>query len=119
MERAAGTQPPPGTKVNSVTPTATSRTRLWLVSGWGQPYLPHQFGKPRVRTQGIEQEVRLQELQTRIALMIGRIKPLEGLILLSQVSVECSNLVCRRVASLALFFAHFNGFGQSALPDSR
>src|SRR5215469_11890842 len=56
-----------------------------------QPHLAYQFSKARVGTQGVELEESLQTQQQAIALLICGVKPLEGLIFVSQVGVEHSN----------------------------
>jgi hypothetical protein len=79
-----------------------------------QPYLPHQLSKARVGMQRVECEVSLQLRQQPIALLIGGVEPLEGVILVSQIGIQGSNLVGGRVARLALRLPDFNAFGESA-----
>src|SRR5438094_3555862 len=117
---------------------AASRTPPWLASGWGcrgrhlssrkkllwtvrasllrQPHPPHQLSKLRIGTQRVEQEIGFQTDQVEIALLISSVEPFESLIFVSQVGIELSNFVSRRVAGLGLSLSEFNAFSQSALP---
>src|ERR1017187_3695930 len=112
---------------------AASPFPLWLACRWGcrsfsvflegeevlyrqplllwEPHPPHQFGEPWVGTQRIEEGVRLQTQQKFIALLTGSVEPVESLIFVSQVGIELSNPVCRKVTILALRLPGFNAFG--------
>src|SRR5438094_786542 len=81
-----------------------------------QANLPHQLSKSRIGTQRVEQEIGVQTDQVEIALLISSGEPFESLIFVSQVGIELSNFVSRRVAGLALSLSDFNAFSQSALP---
>jgi hypothetical protein len=70
-----------------------------------------QVSVARVGTQGVEQKVSLQTRQQPITLLISGVEPPESLIFISQVGIQGSNPVSRRVPSLALQLPNFNAFG--------
>jgi hypothetical protein len=67
-----------------------------------QPHFPHQLSKPWIRTQRIKQEVGLQTLQKPIALLISSLEPPEGVIFVSHIGREESDIGGRWIASCAL-----------------
>src|SRR5437868_4684674 len=75
-----------------------------------QPHFAHQLSKSRIGTQRVEQEIGFQTDQVEIALLISSVEPFESLIFVSQVGIELSNFVSRRVAGLALSLSDFNAF---------
>jgi hypothetical protein len=53
----------------------------------GQTDFAHQFGVTRIGAQGIEREVGPEGDQPGVVLLVCRIKPLEGMILVAQIGI--------------------------------
>jgi hypothetical protein len=76
---------------------SASFQRVTKAQNWSsslrQPDFAHQLSKPWVGAYGVESEVSLQPRQEPIALLIGGVEPTESAIFVSQVGIQCGNLV--------------------------